>query len=76
MPILVGEPVVQVGEPAGGVLGGERSGDVILRRRGHGVGGRRIVDGLTLSLAAGEIYALLGGNGAGRCSQRQSARKP
>lgn len=29
-------------------------------------GGRRIVDGLSLSLAAGEVYALLGGNGAGK----------
>jgi len=29
-------------------------------------GNRRVVDGLTLSLAAGEIYALLGGNGAGK----------
>lgn len=29
-------------------------------------GGRRIVDGLSLTLAAGEIYALLGGNGAGK----------
>jgi ABC-2 type transport system ATP-binding protein len=29
-------------------------------------GGRRIVDGLTLTLSPGEIYALLGGNGAGK----------
>lgn len=29
-------------------------------------GGRRIVNGLSLTLAAGEIYALLGGNGAGK----------
>lgn len=29
-------------------------------------GGRRIVDGLTLSLAPGDVYALLGGNGAGK----------
>ncbi len=29
-------------------------------------GGRRIVDGLSLSLAAGDVYALLGGNGAGK----------
>lgn len=29
-------------------------------------GGKRIVDGLSLTLAAGEIYALLGGNGAGK----------
>jgi ABC-2 type transport system ATP-binding protein len=29
-------------------------------------GGRRIVDGLTLTLAPGDVYALLGGNGAGK----------
>jgi ABC-2 type transport system ATP-binding protein len=29
-------------------------------------GGRRIVDGVSLTLAAGEVYALLGGNGAGK----------
>ncbi len=29
-------------------------------------GGRRIVDGLTLRLAPGDVYALLGGNGAGK----------
>jgi ABC-2 type transport system ATP-binding protein len=29
-------------------------------------GGRSVLNGLTLSVAAGEIYALLGGNGAGK----------
>ncbi|MBM3927919.1 MAG: ATP-binding cassette domain-containing protein, partial [Sphingomonadales bacterium] len=29
-------------------------------------GSHRVLDGLTLSVAAGEIYALLGGNGAGK----------
>lgn len=29
-------------------------------------GGRRVVDGLSLGLAAGDVYALLGGNGAGK----------
>lgn len=29
-------------------------------------GGRRVVDGLTLALAPGDVYALLGGNGAGK----------
>ena len=29
-------------------------------------GAHRVLDGLTLSMAAGEIYALLGGNGAGK----------
>jgi ABC-2 type transport system ATP-binding protein len=29
-------------------------------------GAHRVLDGLTLSVAAGEIYALLGGNGAGK----------
>lgn len=29
-------------------------------------GGRRVVDGLSLTLAAGDVYALLGGNGAGK----------
>jgi ABC-2 type transport system ATP-binding protein len=29
-------------------------------------GGRRIVDGLSLSLEPGDVYALLGGNGAGK----------
>jgi len=29
-------------------------------------GGRRVIDGLSLALEAGEVYALLGGNGAGK----------
>lgn len=29
-------------------------------------GGRNVLDGLTLTVAQGEIYALLGGNGAGK----------
>lgn len=29
-------------------------------------GGRRVLDGLSLSIAGGEVYALLGGNGAGK----------
>jgi ABC-2 type transport system ATP-binding protein len=35
--------------------------DLVVKR-----GERRVLDGLSLSLAAGEIYALLGGNGAGK----------
>jgi len=31
-----------------------------------GYGGRRVLDGLTLTVGRGEIYALLGGNGSGK----------
>lgn len=35
-------------------------------------GSRRVLDGLELSVAAGEVYALLGGNGAGKSTTLQA----
>jgi ABC-2 type transport system ATP-binding protein len=37
-------------------------------------GPHRVLNGLDLSIAAGEVYALLGGDGAGKSRTRRRAR--
>ena len=45
--------------------------DLIVQR-----GGRTVIDGLSLSVAPGEVYALLGGNGAGKGSSASRSTTP